>query len=144
MSLKNNLIFITCILCLIAGFIACGGGSNSQKILGKWQGDMELFKNDPEIEDNAFTKMLSQMIGNMKFEITKDTIKVEIEAMGKKTKEESKYKIVSETSDSVVIENTDGKEKGKRSTITIIDKDHIKITEDDNKQQPGLTFKRIK
>ncbi len=150
MLLKRNFIVLTCLVVLLAGLIACGGGSPAQKIIGKWQGDIDMFKNSPdykELEKNpmaaSMAKIFLDMIGNMKMEITKDTMTVEVDFMGQKKKETSKYKVISTTADSVVVENAGGKNPSTKSTITIIDSKHIKITEEGKKGQPVLIFKKI-
>ncbi len=146
MSGRGRLIIWASIILFLASLMACGGGSPAKKIIGKWQGDLELFKNDPEykkMEDNPFAKILLEMIGNMKMEITADTFIVDIEMMGKKKTEATKYKIISETKHSVTIEAVEGEVKGKKSIFTIIDSKHIKLNEEGEQKKPGFIFKKM-
>ncbi|MBU1078406.1 MAG: hypothetical protein KKH98_14005 [Spirochaetes bacterium] len=149
MLLKRKLFIWAVLVLFSAGLMACGGGSPSKKILGKWQGDIELFKNSEEYKEmeknpmGGMAKMFMEMIGNMKLDIAADTITVELDFMGQNKKEVSKYKVTAETSDSVTVENVSGKNKGSKSVITIIDATHIKLTEEGKDDKPGMTFKKI-
>ncbi len=135
----RKLVVLVCIILFVVSFMGCKGGTPSQKMIGKWKGDVESLKKDPEFDKNPFAKMIIGMLKDMKFEITKETFIVEV--WGKT--ETTKYKIVSETKDSATIEKLEGKEKGKQSLIKIIDNNHIQIQDIGGKSQITLSFERI-
>ena len=140
------------IIVLILGFaivIGCGGssgGSAADKIIGKWQGDAEAMEKDPDVqkmlEENPMASMMIEMVAGITFEITKDTMTVEMEFMGQAETQSSGYKIISSTGDSVIVENTDGDKAGDQVEIKIVDDNHIKILIDEE-GAPPFVLKKI-
>jgi hypothetical protein len=139
-------------LCFILLF-SCGGKSSSgtargklaKTIIGTWQFDTETFKTDPEIrieiEKNPNMETVFTMFETMQLIITNTTMTSEMTVLGQTQSKVNKYKVVSESGNVIITENTEA--GGGRSRITIVDDNHIKMIQDAAKSGPPLVFKRI-
>lgn len=120
--------------------------SGANQIIGKWLGDKESMENDPEIkkmlEENTKTKFMIQIFSTVQMEITDNTINIQMEVRGKTETKINTYKVISDTPNSVLIENLDGDNAGDQTDITIIDSDHIKFTIPISSSAPPIILKK--
>jgi hypothetical protein len=152
MRLCKKAIIIIWILCLIL-FFSCGGkgssaasrGKLAKAIIGTWQFDTETFKTDPEIkmeiEKNPNMETVFAMFETMQLIITNTTMTSEMTMLGQTQSKVNKYKVISESGNVIITENTEA--GGGRSRITVVDDNHIKMIQDAAKSGPPLVFKRI-
>ena len=113
-------------------------GGALARLAGKWVGDVDaLKKRDPEIEQNPMAKMLFAMLATMTVEFTADTLTAEVMGQSKS----AKFTVISSTADSLVIEQSDGAAKGKKTEIKFIDHTHISLLEQ-GEPGPAVVLKR--
>jgi hypothetical protein len=150
-----NRVYIGGILCaaFIVFLFACVSLKTAENLVGVWLGDPALFFADPdikkEIENNPMgdkmSTYLDSLVSNLRIEITPDTLTIFEQSPDEAlTKIVVKYRVKTQTKDTVIIENTNSGGPEGAMLIRIIDTDHIKISpEKKTEGQPDFILKRL-
>jgi hypothetical protein len=106
-------------------------GQLTFKFMGKWQGDPEPFKQDPEYKKQAeaapeMVKALVDMMAGMVMTVTLDGVSMEV--MGQAAGP-FKYSVIAGSGNTLVIENDEGPKAGVKSKIIFNDDRHIQVIE---------------
>jgi hypothetical protein len=126
---------------------------STEIIIGKWLGDPENARIDPEIkkeyENNPmgefFLKAMEEFYLSLRVEITKDSLGIDMQIPGEEPRKETiTYKVTATTINSVTIESTIKDIGGGKLIFTIIDRDHIKIVSFiPSDEEPAFILKRV-
>ncbi len=125
MQQHNHIRVIFCFVVLsffCIQLLGCGKPAHD-KIIGKWECDIEKMKNLPSIKDDPMAELGMMVLSGMKFEFTKDKVKANV--MGEET--ERNYKVISESKNEIRLDD--------EMTIRIIDATHIILSTEDTKSQ---------
>lgn len=106
-------------------------GQLTFKFMGKWQGDPEPLKQDPEYKKQAeaapeMVKALVDMMAGMAMSVTLDGVTMEV--LGQKAGP-FKFGVIAGSGNTLVIENEDGPKMGVKSKILFHDDRHIQVIE---------------
>lgn len=120
------LVFFTC---MIAG--SCSKKS-SDNILGEWTGDVDALLSDQKFKQKATrpnaAEMASRLLSSISMTITRDTVTAEVN----NNKLTTRYKVLSVSDKMVIVDILDGNRRGTKTNFTIIDRNHISISDERN------------